>query len=146
MLHFAPVSITHVAGLDNNKPEIASQAITHLDVDHAIASHALPSCAGTETGRDILQALIDAKVQLPSYQSDSFMTSDALARRPTSARSNWPWQMSAVYVDNDILAAVESPDRTTLDRVERAALHTIHGLFPPPEQLGNAGAKILFPF
>jgi hypothetical protein len=127
MLHFAPVSITHVAGLDNNKPEIASQAITHLDVDHAIASHALPSCAGTETGRDILQALIDAKVQLPPCQSDSFMTSDALARRP-------------------ILAAVESPDRTTLDRVERAALHTIHGLFPPPEQLGNAGAKILFPF
>jgi hypothetical protein len=84
-------------------------------------------CAGTETGRDILQALIDAKVQLPPCQSDSFMTSDALARRP-------------------ILAAVESPDRTTLDRVERAALHTIHGLFPPPEQLGNAGAKILFPF
>jgi hypothetical protein len=42
MLLFSPVSITHVAGLDNNKPEIASQAITHVDDDHAIASHALP--------------------------------------------------------------------------------------------------------
>jgi hypothetical protein len=28
MLHFAPASITHVAGLDNNKPEIASQSPT----------------------------------------------------------------------------------------------------------------------
>jgi hypothetical protein len=32
-----------------------------------------------------------------------------------------PWQMSAVYVNDYILAAVESPDGTTLQRTGRAA-------------------------
>ena len=35
MLHSAPVSITHVAGADNNLADIASQAITQFDDDHA---------------------------------------------------------------------------------------------------------------
>ena len=30
---------------------------------------------------------------------------------------------------------------STLDRVGRAALHTIHGLFPPPAQSGHVGGK-----
>jgi hypothetical protein len=49
--------------------------------------------------------------------------------------------MSAVYVDGYKLAAVASPDGTTLNRMGRAALHTIHGLFPPPKQSGHAGGK-----
>jgi hypothetical protein len=39
MLHSAPVNITHVAGLDNNLADIASQAITQLDDDHAFLTH-----------------------------------------------------------------------------------------------------------
>jgi hypothetical protein len=39
MLHSAPVSITHVAGSDNNLTNIASQAITQLDDDHALLTH-----------------------------------------------------------------------------------------------------------
>jgi hypothetical protein len=35
MLHSAPVSITHVAGADNNLADIASRAITQLDDAHA---------------------------------------------------------------------------------------------------------------
>jgi hypothetical protein len=46
-----------------------------------------------------------------------------------------------VYVDNYILAAVESPDGSTLNRVGRAALYTIHGLFPPQAQSGHVGGK-----
>ena len=98
-------------------------------------------CATTEAGRDILHALIDAKVQLPPHQFDYFMTPAAPIRRQTSARSTRPWQMSAVYVDNYILAAVESPDGSTLNRVGRAALYTIHGLFPPQAQSGHVGGK-----
>ena len=49
--------------------------------------------------------------------------------------------MSAVYVDDYILAAIESPDGSTLDRVGRVALHTINGLFPPPAQSGHVGGK-----
>jgi hypothetical protein len=102
-------------------------------------------CAATETGRDILhQALIDADVPLPPHQFDAFMTPAAPARRQTSAPPSRPWQMSAVNVDDYTLAAIESPDGTTLDRVGRAALYTIHSLFPPPEQSGHAGGKTLF--
>jgi hypothetical protein len=44
-------------------------------------------------------------------------------------------------VDNYILAAIEFPDGSTLDRLGRTALHAIHGMFPPPAQLGHAGGK-----
>jgi hypothetical protein len=39
MLHSAPVSITHVAGSDNNLADIASRTITQLDDDHAFLTH-----------------------------------------------------------------------------------------------------------
>ncbi len=39
MLHSVPVSITHVAGANNNLADIASRAITHLDDDHAFLTH-----------------------------------------------------------------------------------------------------------
>ena len=56
-------------------------------------------CAATETGRNILQALMDAKVQLPPHQFNSFITPATPARRQTSARSTRSWQIPAVYVD-----------------------------------------------
>ena len=84
---------------------------------------------------------------LPPLQFDAFMTPAALARRQTLARPPRPWQMSAVYLDNYILAAVESPDGNTLDRVGRAALHATHGLFPHHQSSrAMKGAKTLFPF
>ena len=102
-------------------------------------------CAATETGRVILQALIDAKVQLPPHQFDVIMTLASQARRQALSWPSRPWQMSAAYVDDYTFAAVESPDGTTLDRVGRTALLTVHGLFLPPEQSATKGAKILFP-
>jgi hypothetical protein len=52
-----------------------------------------------------------------------------------------PWQMSAVYVDDYIIAVVESPDGSALLRTGRATLHTIHGLFPPPARSGHVDGK-----
>jgi hypothetical protein len=98
-------------------------------------------CAATETGRNILQALMDAKVQLPPHQFNSFITPATPARRQTSARSTRSWQIPAVYVDDYVLATVESHDGSNLDRVGRAALHTIHGLYPPPAQSDHVGGK-----
>jgi hypothetical protein len=49
--------------------------------------------------------------------------------------------MSAVYVDDYILAAVENPEGSALQRTGRAALHTIHGLFPPPDRSGHVDGK-----
>jgi hypothetical protein len=49
--------------------------------------------------------------------------------------------MSAVYVDDYILAAVESPDDSAHQRIGRATLHTIHGIFPPPDRSGHVDGK-----
>ena len=61
-------------------PSDTSQ-LTRLVIPHALQIGWTESpgyfCAATETGRDILQALIDADVQLPPHQFDSFMTPGA---------------------------------------------------------------------
>ena len=98
-------------------------------------------CAATETGRDIIQALIDGGTQLPPHVFDVFMQPEGSVRRQSSPAADRTWQMSAVYVDDYILAAVESPDGSALQRTGRAALHTIHGLFPPPDRSGHLGGK-----
>ena len=98
-------------------------------------------CAATETGRDIMQALIDGGILCPPHKLDAFMAPSTLARRQTSPETARQWQMSAVFVDDYILAAVENRAGTFLQRAGRAALHTIHGLFPPPERSGHIGGK-----
>jgi hypothetical protein len=52
-----------------------------------------------------------------------------------------PWQMSSVFVDDFILAGVESMDGSLLNRMARAALHGIHSFFPPPAVSGHTGDK-----
>ena len=49
--------------------------------------------------------------------------------------------MSAVYVDDYILAAIKNPEGSALKRTGRAVLHTIHGLFPPPDRSGHVDGK-----
>lgn len=98
-------------------------------------------CATTETGRDILQALIDAGTICPPHTLELFLEPTEPARRQTSPVLPRKWQMSAVYVDDYILAAVEDHTGTLLQRAGRAALHTIHGLFPPPERSGHLNGK-----
>ena len=98
-------------------------------------------CATTETGRDIMQALIDGGTICPPHVMDAFMAPSEPARRQTSPPAPHQWQMSAVYVDDYILAAVEDRAGTLLQRAGRAALHTIHGLFPPPDITGHSGGK-----
>jgi hypothetical protein len=118
---------------------------TRLIIPHALQMGWTESpgyfCAATETGRDILQALIDHKTVLPPHALDHFMAPETPARRQTSITTARPWQMSAVYVDDFILAAVENHTGTALQHAGRAALHTIHGLFPPPSRSGHEGGK-----
>ena len=49
--------------------------------------------------------------------------------------------MTAVYVDDYILAAVEDASGSLLTRIGRAALHTIHAIFPPPILSGHVDGK-----
>jgi hypothetical protein len=96
-------------------------------------------CAATETGRDVMQALVINKVALPLHPLESFMTPTEKAR-PQSTGDHYQ-QMASVFVDDYCLAAVESRDGELLQRISRAALHTIHGIFPPPNASGHKGGK-----
>ena len=125
-------------------PQVAGQPL-QLVIPHALQMGWTESpgyfCAATETGRDILQALIDAGTVIPPHVFDHFMTPNTPARRQTSPDAARPWQMSAVYVDDYILAAVENRSGTALAHAGRAALHTIHGLFPAPHRSGHTNGK-----
>jgi hypothetical protein len=125
-------------------PDVAGEP-TKIVIPHALQMGWTESpgyfCAATETGRDILQALIDGGTALPPHVMEQFMAPEVPARRQSSPDTQRKWQMSAVYVDDYILAAVEDRTGTTLQRAGRAALHTIHGLFPAPSRSGHQGGK-----
>ena len=98
--------------------------------------------AATETGRDIMQALIDAGTECPSHVMEVFMNPSAPPHRQTSPDVDRNWQMTAaVFVNDYILAAVEDRTGMRLLRMSLAALHTIHGLFPSPERSGHLNGK-----
>jgi hypothetical protein len=59
-------------------------------------------------------------------------------RQRTSGKT---WQMTSVFVDDFILAAVEDQLGTMLLNTAQAALHSIHGVFPPPHVSGHKGGK-----
>jgi hypothetical protein len=97
--------------------------------------------ATTESGRDIMHALVDEGTECPPQVMESFMTPSAPPHRQTSPKVDRDWQMTVVFVGDYILAAVEDRSGMLLLRTGRAALHTIHGLFPPPERSGHINGK-----
>jgi hypothetical protein len=95
--------------------------------------------AVTETVRDTVQVLMEDADQLPPHTMEEFMIPARPAKRQRT--SNKPWQMTSVFVDDFILAAVEDQSGTMLINTARAALHSIHGVFPPPSVSGHKGGK-----
>jgi len=96
-------------------------------------------CATTETVRDVSQAWIDHKTKLPVHPMEIHTSPTEPARRQSS--DGPPCQMSAVYVDDHVMAAVEDKSGTLLERTARATLHGIHSVFQPPSSTGMSDAK-----
>jgi hypothetical protein len=96
-------------------------------------------CAATETTRDIAQAWIDQDKQLDEHamEATTYPTTDP--RIQTSKGEEF--QMSAVYVDDFLLAAVQNTEQTLLQRTMRATLHAIHSVFRPPSASDPPGTK-----
>ena len=88
-----------------------------------------------------MQALINGSTWLPPHVFNTYMLSDEVVRRQSSPVADRPWQILAVYVVDCNLATVKSPDGSALQRTGRAALHTIHSLFPPPDRSGHVSGK-----
>jgi hypothetical protein len=95
-------------------------------------------CAGTETGRDIIDILLQEKVGLPEHPFEAFMKPKDM---PKTSPNQEEHTSIGVYVNDFILALVENEDRTLIRRVSRATLHAIHSIFPPPEISGHLGGK-----
>jgi hypothetical protein len=96
-------------------------------------------CATTETTHDVAQTWIDEKTTKPPHPMEEFTTPEKPARQQTSLGPDY--QMSAVYVDDFLLAAVENPKGTLLNRTARCTLHAIHSVFQPPHATGMKDAK-----
>jgi hypothetical protein len=96
-------------------------------------------CATTETTRDVAQSWIDQGTHKPNHPMETFTMPAEPARHQSSEGP--AHQMSAVYVDDFLSAAVEQPSGKFLQRIARATLHAIHSVFQPPAMTGTPGAK-----
>ncbi len=76
---------------------------------------------------------------MPPHPLEGYMRPARPAKRQRTGETTW--QETYVYVDDFCLAAVESKDGTLLERVSRAALHSIHAIFPPPERSRHRKGK-----
>jgi hypothetical protein len=116
---------------------------TRLVIPHALQMGWTQSpgffSAVTETVRDIIQVLVEGNESMPPHTMETSMVPEQPAKRQRT--SDTTWQMSSVFVDDFILAAVENEEGTLLMRTARAALHSIHGVFPPPSTSGHKGGK-----
>ncbi len=67
-------------------------------------------CAATETAQDIIQAHVDKSTELPHHNMEEFMA----PAHPTKKQklNDGTAQVTYVYVDNFILAAMENSTRT----------------------------------
>jgi hypothetical protein len=96
-------------------------------------------CAATETTRDVAQSWINRDHPLPPHVMEPQTEPTEPPRQQTS--SGHEYQMSAVYVDDFVLAAVQNKKGTLLTKTMRATLHAIHNIFPPPKASDPPGTK-----
>jgi hypothetical protein len=96
-------------------------------------------CAATESVLDVAQSWIDTGTHKPIHPMEPFTAPAELARPQWSAGP--AHQMSAVYVEDFLLAAVQDAMGKLLQRTARATLHAIHNVFPPPKATGTIDAK-----
>jgi hypothetical protein len=98
-------------------------------------------CAATQAGRDIIEYLIDQNFDLLPHPLESYIIPVEAMAKLSPSQQDTVYRFVAVYVDNFILAGIESSDATLLRRMARAALFGIHSVFPPVEVTGHIGGK-----
>ena len=96
-------------------------------------------CTATETGRDVIQWLIETDLPLPKHPMEGHVIPDKVDPPQTSTMSR-PWKVS-VYVDDYIIAVLSTVGIRFIRRVARASLYGIHSIFPPPIITGHTGGK-----
>jgi hypothetical protein len=96
-------------------------------------------CTATETGRDVIQWLVDSGLPLPRHPMEQQVVPDRMGPMHQSALAK-PWQIS-VYVDDYILAVLSTVGIRFVRRIARGTLYGIHSVFPPPVVTGHKDGK-----
>jgi hypothetical protein len=86
-------------------------------------------CAVTESARDLAQRFVDTDTQLPPHEIMDLMNIDNVPLRGCAAI---PTKLLQVYVDDFCCAATQSKDGLHIPTTQRAAIHGIKAVFPPP--------------
>jgi hypothetical protein len=98
-------------------------------------------CAATETARDIIEWLMTTDIKLPAHPMEKFLTPDDSEPRKQTTGLDSMYHCIQVFVDDFVLALVQTPDEALIPQLSRAALIGIHSIFPPPELSGHTGGK-----
>jgi hypothetical protein len=85
-------------------------------------------CTVTESVRDLTQHFVDNDTPLPPNPIEESMT---IADIPLRGRTRSPTKLFQVYVNDFCYAATQLVDGTHIPTIGRAAIHGIHGVFPP---------------
>jgi hypothetical protein len=85
------------------------------------------------------QKWIASGENLPKHGFEEFVDPTEAPRRQTSPGTEY--QLTAVYVDDFLMAAVQSREGDLLEKAGRATLHAIHSVFPPPDPTDPPGTK-----
>jgi hypothetical protein len=95
-------------------------------------------CSATESVRHIAQKWIDSSTTLPNHSFEKFMSTEAPRRQSSPGGEH---QMLAVYLDDFLLAAVQSRKGDLLEKTGRVTLQAIHSVFPPSSLADPPGTK-----
>jgi hypothetical protein len=86
-------------------------------------------CAVMELARDLAQQFVDTDTQLPLHKIEDLMNIDDVSLQGCAAI---PTKLLQVYVDDFCYAATQSKDGLHIPTIQRAAIHGIEAVFPPP--------------
>jgi hypothetical protein len=96
-------------------------------------------CTATKSIRDIAQRWIDGDKNLPKHIFEPATEPAKAPRCQTSKGAEY--EMTAVYIDDFLMAAVQSREGNLLQKTARATLHAIHSVFPPATAYNPPGTK-----
>lgn len=95
-------------------------------------------CCATETIRDLINYHVDNNTALPEDPIEQELDVPNVPRR---ACEDDPSKLLQVYVDDFCNAATQSTDGTHLPTINRAIVHSIHSVLPPPAVTGHQNGK-----
>jgi hypothetical protein len=95
-------------------------------------------CAATETGRDIIQTMLEQYQNIPAHPMEHYLMNGAPSPSSTNTTEHTTTNLVEVFVD-DFIGITNNIQQNHLLQFSRALLHGVHCVFPPPSVSGHKG-------